>query len=112
MRKYRFADLNTAELIFAYISDNVAGVDFNAVLKLDRVVAAVYRLYDKAVLVFVEISGIVIEIISPIDDSGLLRMPVLPLKSKFSVAVGALKDLCFRGRHIPRLPCCRIPKCL
>ena len=51
MRQYRLANLNPAELFFAYLAYYVAGINLNAIRKFNRAVPPVNTLYNKSVSV-------------------------------------------------------------
>ena len=70
--KNRFADLNAAKLVLADLANHVSGKDFDAVQKLHGVVPPVNRLDHKANFVFVQIAGIVIEVVTDTHRSGSL----------------------------------------
>ena len=67
VRKNRLADLNAAKLVFADLADHITGKDFDAVQELHRVVASVDRFHHKADFVLVQITGIVVKIITDSD---------------------------------------------
>ena len=60
VRKNRFADLNTSELVFADLTDHISGKDFDTVQELYGVVASVDSLDNKSDLVLVQIAGVVV----------------------------------------------------
>ena len=58
MRKNSLANLNPAQLVFADFTDDVTSIKLDTVQEFNGIIAAINRLNDKAVLVFIQIYSI------------------------------------------------------
>ena len=94
VRKNRLTDLNAAKLVFADLTDHISGKDFDAIQELHRVIASVDRFHHKADFVLIQITGIVVKIITDSDrrcflaDAG--RALVIKLNSCRRVSFGKI----------------------
>lgn len=67
-----FADLNTPELVFTDLADDIARVDFHAVQKRHGIIPSVDCLDDIAVLVLIQIAGVIVQVVADPDRCGFL----------------------------------------
>lgn len=67
-----FADLNTPELVFADLADDIARVDFHAVQKRHGIIPSVDCLDDIADLVLIQIAGVIVQVVADADRCGFL----------------------------------------
>ena len=62
VRQNRFTNLDAAQLLLADFTDYIAGIDFDTVQELDRIITTVNRLDYKVVAVFLHAIGLIVEI--------------------------------------------------
>ena len=70
--KYGLADLNAAQLFLADLTNDVTSIKLDTVQEFNGIIAAINRLNDKTVLVFVQIAGMIVQIESDTHLHGLL----------------------------------------
>ena len=62
MGKNGLADLDPAKLFLCHLPDHIPGIDLDPVDKLNRIITPVYGFHHKAVLIFIQLPGMVINI--------------------------------------------------
>ena len=62
MRKDRFPNLDAAQLVLVHLADHISGKQSDTIQKFNVVIAAINLFHHIAILIFVQIAGVVIEV--------------------------------------------------
>ena len=88
VRKDSLANLDTAKLVFADLTDNITCINLDAVDEFHGVITTVNGLNNETVLVFIQITGIIVKVESDADLHRLLTDTGCTLEIKLQCSSG------------------------